>query len=243
VRTTLRWVGVGTHLVRGCAVASRFPTHTPVQRHAAVERWSQGLLTALGVQPRVQGEPQQGPVLVVSNHVSWLDPATLHAANGRLRFVAKSEVRGWPLIGWLAAQSGGLFVRRDNQRDVLRVVQTVAQALTGGDAVAFFPEGTTGHGPELKPFHANLLEAAIAAGVPVQPVLLRYTQPGQAFAKAARYVDGMTLVGSFGRMARTPGLGVAVDWLPAVTPNGYSRRALATQLREQMQAGLNQALP
>lgn len=236
-----RWLGVGAHLARGGVQARRLADRPLPERHAAVQRWSQQLLERLDVVPQVRGAPLTGPVLVVANHVSWLDPATLHAASGRLRFVAKSEIRRWPLVGWLTEQSGGLFVRRESQRDAVRVVHTVAQALSSGDAVAFFPEGTTGHGPQLLPFHANLLQAAIASGVPVQPVLLRYTQPGQAFAEAARYVDDMTLVGSFGRMARTRGMGVAVDWLPAVTPHGLSRRALAALLREQMQAGLDRA--
>ena len=90
------------------------------------------------------------------------------------RFVSKADVRHWPLLGWLVACGGTLFIERERKRDALRVVHQMAEALQAGETVAVFPEGTTSDGHGLLPFHANLLQAAIATETPVQPVALRY---------------------------------------------------------------------
>ena len=94
------------------------------------------------------------------------------------RFVSKADVRHWPLLGWLVDAAGTLYIERERKRDAMRVVHQMAEALAAGDMVAVFPEGTTGDGRALLPFHANLLQAAIAAGAPVQPVALRFSDAG-----------------------------------------------------------------
>ena len=123
------------------------------------------MLRMLGVSLHSEGAPHGGPALVVANHVSWLDILAINAVHP-VRFVSKADVRGWPLVGWVVACGGTLFIERERKRDALRVVHQVAQALAQGQTIAVFPEGTTSEGHGLLPFHANLLQSAIATGTP-----------------------------------------------------------------------------
>ena len=227
------------HLLHGLAtMALRFGSLDTAGRHALVQWWSARLLRLFGVELTVHGQPRTGATLWVANHVSWLDIAVIHAAAPQARFVAKSDVKHWPVLGWLVAGAGTLFIERQSKRDALRVVHQIAAALRAGDAVAVFPEGTTGAGPTLLAFHANLLQAAIATATPVQPLVLRFHQPGQAFSTAVEYVGQTSLWQSLWRVARARGLGVQLEWLPALASAGTDRRSLAAAL----QASISRAL-
>ncbi|MEK8049820.1 lysophospholipid acyltransferase family protein [Ideonella sp. DXS22W] len=220
------------HLLQGMALmALLFPRLDAAGRHRHIARWSRGLLRALGLTVNVRGEKRPGASLLIANHVSWLDIAALHAAVPQARFVSKADVRHWPLVGWLVAGAGTLFIERERKRDALRVVHAMAEALQAGETVAVFPEGTTGPGPELLPFHANLLQAAIATATPIQPAVLRFSQPGEAFSTAAQYIGDTTLVQSIWRIASARGLRVQVDLLPSQATAHADRRALADTLR------------
>ena len=166
---------VTVHVLHGMAVmALRFPSLDAAGRHARIGWWSAGLVRVVGVELRTTGRPRPGATLLLANHVSWLDIAELHAVVPHARFVSKADVLRWPLLGWLIKGAGTLFIARDRKRDALRVVHAMAEALRAGETVAVFPEGTTGPGPAPLPFHANLLQAAIATGTPVQLAVLRF---------------------------------------------------------------------
>jgi 1-acyl-sn-glycerol-3-phosphate acyltransferase len=174
----------------------RFPRLQPEQRAAQVQLWSQRMLSAFGVRVLAQGEVVGGPVLRVSNHLSWLDILVMNAV-APSRFVSKAEVRQWPLIGTLTVGAGTLLIEREKRRDAMRVVHHMAESLQAGDAVAVFPEGTTSNGEALLPFHANLLQAAVVTDVLVQPWALRYRQArtGQPH-NAPLFVGDTTLAAS-----------------------------------------------
>ena len=209
--------------------------------HAIMQRWAVKMLRCLGVTVRVSGAPQAGAVLMVANHVSWLDIPALHASAPRTRFVSKSAIAHWPLLGRLARAGGTLFIERERKRDALRVVHEVADALRKADAVAVFPEGTTGAGHAVLPFHANLLQAAITTDTLIQPVVLRYSEPGLPVSVAAQYIDDTTLVESVMKVCRARGLVVDVHFLPA-EPSELDRRALAERLRERVATELQHIL-
>ncbi|HEV7912118.1 MAG TPA: lysophospholipid acyltransferase family protein, partial [Albitalea sp.] len=134
------------HLLHGALVCALvFPFLTPAQRLRRVQWWSAKLLAALGIALRSEGLPHDGAALIVSNHVSWLDILAINAVRP-VRFVSKADVRHWPLIGWLVACGGTLFIERERKRDALRVVHQVADALKAGHTIAVFPEGTTSDG-------------------------------------------------------------------------------------------------
>ena len=232
----LRVVGM---VARGLWLAGLvMPRRDAAGRRAIVQRWSGQLLQRLGVAVRVSGAAHPGAVLMAANHVSWLDIPALHASAPQARFVSKSAIAHWPLVGRLARAGGTLFIERERKRDAMRVVHEVAAALRQGDAVAVFPEGTTGDGHGVLPFHANLLQAAITTATSVQPVVLRYSEPGQPVSTAAQYVGDTTLVESLMKVCRARGLVVEVRFLPVEPAGQLDRRALAQRLHERISAEL-----
>lgn len=231
-RAVWRLVRAVLHGLHGLGVVLlRFPQLDAAGRHARIAQWSARMLRVLGLQLVVQGRFRPGAKLIVANHVSWLDIMAIHAVCPEARFVSKADVRHWPLLNRLVAAADTLYIERASRRDALRVVHDMADALAAGASVAVFPEGTTGEGWPLLPFHANLLQAAIATGVPVQPVALRFADPQHAYSPAAEYVGDTTLVQSLWRLARAEGLVVHVAALTAEGTAHADRRAMAQHLR------------
>jgi len=213
----------------------RFGRMSVAQQHAAVQRWAQGVLRIMGIGLQVHGRAHAGPVLLVANHISWLDIVVLLAAQ-YCRFVAKSELKAWPLIGPLATAAGTLYIERASSRDAMRVVHHMAERLQAGDVLAVFPEGTTGDGVAVLPFHANLLQAAIAARAPAQAVGLRFVDAWGQPSFAPCYVGDDTFVGSVWRTLCAGGLAVHVAFAAPDLPQGRNRRVWAVDLRGQVMA-------
>ena len=197
------------------------------------------MFAALAIRLDVQGSFRPGAKLIVANHISWLDIMAVHAVCPQARFVSKADVQAWPLIGRLVGAAGTLYIVREKARDALRVVHQMADALASGDTVAVFPEGTTGAGHELLPFHANLLQAAIATEVPVQPVALRYADDLHDVSPAADYTGTISLARILWMLAAAQGLTVRLDVLPAEGVRHADRRALASHLRQQISGALD----
>lgn len=242
LRAAGRLIRLTWHLLRGLRTLRRdFPVLGEAQRQQAIRDWSTQALRILGVHLQVLGEPPlAGPLLVVSNHMSWLDIFVLNASRP-CRFVSKADVKHWPLVGELVAGSGTLFIEREKRRDALRVVHHMAERLQAGDVLAVFPEGTTGEGQGLLPFHANLLQAALATDSPIQPVGLVYLHgQGQALLgeaprhQAPVYVGSTTLLSSLWRTASAPDLQATVHWGEVDTAQGRDRRAWAEALRAEV---------
>ena len=175
LRAVWRLLRAVLHALAGwLTITLLFPRWPRQRREATVQAWSQRMLRILGIPLHVHGTPPaQGPLLLVSNHISWLDILVMHAAR-HCRFVSKADVRHWPLIGTLATGGGTLYIERERRRDAMRVVHHMVESLQAGEIVAVFPEGTVGDGRALLPFHANLIQAAISAHAPVQPVALAF---------------------------------------------------------------------
>lgn len=214
-----------------------FPRWNAQRREATVQAWAQRMLRILGIPLHVTGQaPALGPMLLVANHLSWLDILVLHAAR-HCRFVSKADVRHWPLIGTLATGAGTLYIEREKRRDAMRVVHHMAESLRAGDIVAVFPEGTTGDGQALLPFHANLIQAAISAHAPVQPVALRYLDPASGKDSAGPlYLGEDTLVGSLWRTLAGEPFVAHVRFGEAQEAGGRDRREWSRDLREAVDA-------
>jgi 1-acyl-sn-glycerol-3-phosphate acyltransferase len=227
------------HVLHGTAIClAVFPFLDAAGRLARIQWWNARMLQLLGVTLASRGTPHAAPALVVCNHVSWLDILAIDAVHP-VRFVSKADVRRWPLVGWLVAQAGTLFIERERKRDALRVVHQVADALEQGQTVAVFPEGTTSAGDCLLPFHANLLQAAIATGTPVQPVALRFADAAADPSPAAAYVGDTSLLGSLWAIVTADRLQARVEWLAAEAAVHADRRALAGHLHERIAQALN----
>ncbi len=237
----LRAVG---HVLRGLwIIRSEFGRLTPPQTQLLVREWSRQMLTILGVELVVHGTPPaHGPLLMVSNHISWLDILVLNAAHPS-RFVSKADVKGWPLLGSLITGAGTLYIERESRRDAMRVVHHMAERLREGDTLTVFPEGTTGDGRELLPFHANLLQAAITANAPVLPLAL-------GFADSLRggrhdgplFIGDTTLVASIWSTLCADGVQAQVRYGEAQPPRGRDRRTWAVDLRAEVQRLLDSAV-
>ena len=226
----------GAHIAGGWwTIRTRFPRLTQSQREAEVQRWARGFLRVWRIELQVRGTPPaQGPLLLVANHISWLDILVMHAA-GYCRFVSKSDVKRWPMIGMMATGAGTLYIERDSRRDALRVVHHMRDALLRGEVVAVFPEGTTSNGITLLPFHANLIQAAISAHAPALPVALQFIDGRNgAMSTAPMYIGDQTLLESVWRTLTTPGLRAVVSYGQAQSPEGRERREWAAELRRQV---------
>ena len=235
---------MAVHLLHGMAVmALRFPSLDLAGRQERIQWWSAKLVRVAGLRLYCSGVAQPGAALLLANHISWLDIAAIHAVAPRARFVSKADVLAWPLLGWLIKNAGTLFIERERKRDALRVLHQVAAALTDGDMVAVFPEGTTGSGRELLPFHANLLQSAISTNTPVQGVALRYSDARHSVSPAAEFLGDTTLLQTVWRMLSTPGLSVHVALLPALPSSHTERRALTEAVRVQIDGALNGVAP
>jgi 1-acyl-sn-glycerol-3-phosphate acyltransferase len=214
-------------------IGLRFPKLTPEQRELRVQAWALQFLALWGIHLRVLGQPvHSGPALMVANHISWLDILVIHASR-HCRFVSKSDIRDWPLVGMLATGAGTLYIERTNRKDALRMVKDMADAMRNGDVVAVFPEGTTSDGRELLPFHANLLQAAIQAEAPVQPMSLKFidAQTGE-LSFAPCYIGDDTLIGSMWRTLKARRIEAVVHFGEPQAAMGRDRRQWASQLRE-----------
>jgi len=234
LRAAWRLVRALLHALAGLAtILFEFPRLDLPARHARVQDWARKMLVVLGVGLQVRGEPPaHGPVLLVANHVSWLDILVVHAAR-HCRFVSKSEVRHWPLIGTLATGAGTLYIERQSRRDALRVVHQMAASLKAGDVLAVFPEGTTSDGIDLLPFHGNLIQAAVSANVPAQPVALEFidTATGRPSLTPC-YVGDDTLVGSLWRTVSGAPITAVVSFGQPQQVQGRDRRTWAADLRQ-----------
>jgi 1-acyl-sn-glycerol-3-phosphate acyltransferase len=227
------------HAVHGLLIVLlRFPSLTAEQRQGRIAWWAARMLRVLGIALHVQGSFRPGAKLLVANHISWLDILAVHAVCPQARFVSKAEVRHWPLLGRLVDSAGTLYIERGRARDALRVVHQMAEALRAGDTVAVFPEGTTGDGEALLPFHANLLQAAIATAAPLQPLALRFADAHHAVSPAALFIGDTTLAQSMWWVACADGLRIHITVLPARETAHADRRALAESVRASVATAL-----
>ena len=209
-----------------------FPRISQQQREMRIQAWSLRMLECIAIKLVVKGQPVlNGPMLMVANHISWLDITSLHAARF-CRLVSKSDIKQWPVIGRLAVGVGTLFIERESRRDAMRVVHHMAERLKAGDVIGVFPEGTTSDGTSLLPFHANLFQSAIEANVAVQPVALQFIdwRSGQHSA-APCYVGDDTLAESVWRTLCSSNLAVVITYGLPQYAEGRDRRAWALALK------------
>ncbi|MBV7537379.1 1-acyl-sn-glycerol-3-phosphate acyltransferase [Duganella sp. sic0402] len=227
--TIFRMLRVLLHVFKGMAIcATVFPWIGQERRNAHIRRWSTRLLGLCNV--TVSLAPGSAPVLpcsmVVANHVSWLDIFVVHSLYPS-HFVAKAEIRSWPLAGWLAEKAGTVFISRGNRKDLRQIFKGLVTSLERGERVAFFPEGTTAAQGNLLPFHANLFEAAIDAKVPVQPFALTYEDVGGGSHPSVDFIGDTSFAESIMLILNGPPVKAKLAILPPMSTDGAHRRDLA----------------
>ncbi|HNN44426.1 MAG TPA: lysophospholipid acyltransferase family protein [Azospira sp.] len=191
------------------------------------------MLDILGIRLAADLSAIEPGSLIVANHISWVDVFVLNAARP-VAFVSKSEVRRWPLVGWLAARTDTVFLRRGSRGHAKVVNAEIDALLNTGKDVALFPEGTTTDGTHMLGFHSALLQPAVETGRPIQPVALSYQGNNGLRSVAPAYAGETTLMGSLHAILNTRGITAQAVALPALTPVGRHRRELAHMARERI---------
>ena len=233
------------HLVGGLGTTVFvFPWISPSTRQDLIRRWCRQFLAMLEVEGRVHwrhdGEMPRN-VLIVANHISWLDIFVILSFQPA-RFVAKSELRRLPVVGRLIANVGTLFIERERRRDTHTVNRHTVEALARGDIVAVFPEGTTSDGTGLLKFHSSLLQSAVEAKAHVQPIAIRYRTPEDEFCAAPAFL-GDSLVESFWQVTRERRIIAELHAMPPIPAGSAHRRELSRAAEEAIRTALESPAP
>ncbi|HSH72136.1 MAG TPA: lysophospholipid acyltransferase family protein [Methylophilaceae bacterium] len=242
VTRVFRIIRMVIHTLYGMIIATLLlPRANPRQRDAIISGWSTSLLTLLNVRVVTRGNlpgPDVTSTMFVANHISWVD---IHALNTvrAVRFIAKSEVRGWPVFGWFAQKSNTLFIDRSKKQDAGRIVEVVTESLNAGDCLCYFPEGTTTDGTELKAFKGSILQAAINTESMVWPFTVRYPNADGSANTDMAYWGEMSLVDSIWLVLSQRSPVVELEFLPQVSPRGHERRGLTILVRNTIAGKLN----
>jgi 1-acyl-sn-glycerol-3-phosphate acyltransferase len=225
-----RLIRIGWHIAYGIATATvLFPWLPHPQRTAHIRHWSARLLHILAVRLVIvdaSTPASASPPVIVANHVSWLDVYALNAVRPS-RFVAKSEIRAWPVLGWFSRRAGTLFIERARLRDVLKVNNQISTLLEQGESIAVFPEGTTTDGTVVLPFRPALLQPAVAAGADVQAVALRYTRADGSVCSEVDYTADRSLVESIALALTQPVIHAHLQFLTPLATANLHRREVA----------------
>ena len=226
---------LAAHLSFGAAAAALSPKGVDER---FMRGWCRLACAILGLRVRRIGTPAPCPSLYVANHISWLEILALGSVTP-LGFVAKDDVRRWPLIGALAAAAGTLFLRRGSAHAAARVVASAVERLAEGRSVAVFPEGTSTSGESVLAFKASLFEAPARLGCDVQPVSVYY--PGAlGRSSIAPFIGADEFLPHLLRVLGEPGLDVRLTYAPAISGHGRTREELARAAREEVLAGLRE---
>lgn len=195
-----------------------------------IQRWAKNVLLILEVEVQCDGPlPASCAGLMVANHLSWLDVLVLQSQLPGV-FVAKAEVRRWPLVGWMAQACATIFVERSSRQSARGMVESALAAFQQGYSVIVFPEGTSSDGSDLAHFHTNIFESAIKAQTHVQPVTLRYLDAATGLpSDAALFIGDMTLVSSLRKVMAKSGIKTRVHLGERIPARGQNRKSLAMQ--------------
>ncbi len=240
---SLRLVRLVSKLLQGLWISvNGYRRAQGAARHEIVRRWSRELLSIADIDVRAVGFPQLGPqrpVTLVANHVSWVDIFALNTQRA-CHFIAKAELRDWPLAGKLLDNVGTIFINRSDRKETHRLGEVVREMMTNGETVAVFPEGTTSLGRDVLKFHASLLEPVVQAGGEVWVVAIRYFH-GSARSDAASYIGDMTFMQSLKQIHREGPLTAELTFVGAIDCAGKTRREVASEAEAMVRGCITQS--
>jgi 1-acyl-sn-glycerol-3-phosphate acyltransferase len=202
-------------------------------RAAWLHKWCRFACRVLGIRVRTHGSmPSSG--LLVSNHLSYLDIVVLSSIRPCI-FVAKRDVAGWPLFGWLARAAGAIFVDRERRMSSNDAVDCIRKAIAGGFVVVLFPEGTSSDGSTVLPFKSALLECVVQLHCPVAAGSIDYSVDKGAVADEVCYWRDMTLVPHLLNLLFKREIRAKYSFLPARTRDG-NRKEIARELHDEIES-------
>lgn len=230
------------HVLYGLFIAGIvLPRLSHERRDRVISRWSAALLDLLNIRVVTRGDiPPRNltNTMFVGNHISWVD---IHALNSvhTTRFIAKSEIKRWPVFGYFAIKVNTLFVDREKRHDAGKIVSITKRALLAGDCICFFPEGTTTDGSEVRPFKGSLLQAAIEAKAQVRSFSIYYPDEESKPNTGMAYWGEMNLIESMRLVIKQRSQMVVLDFAKPIDAAEYDRRNLTTAVRQAIISRLN----
>ncbi|OSI13396.1 lysophospholipid acyltransferase family protein [Neisseria canis] len=193
-------------------------------RNRIISNISSEILHILNVklEVRTPKPPTGHSMLVVANHVSWLDIFAISALcpSG---FIAMKEMQSWPILGKIAANAGTVFIDRKNRKDISPINHAISTALAEGHNVCFFPESATSSGIGLLPFKAALFESAIQADAAIQPIALRYYDNTGSRTTVPSFAN-VNLIQSVWRILSMDEMTVTMDFAPPIMPSEHPEK-------------------
>ena len=228
-RLTQAWraLRLALHLLRmAIGSACLYPFSGATHRAQLKQQWSRKVLDILAITLETQAIAAPCGCLVIANHISWLDIFAINAVRPAA-FIAKAEIRQWPLIGWLSALNDTVFLHRGSRGHARIVNARIDELLNSGKDVALFPEGTTTDGTRLLGFHAALLQPAIETGRPILPLAISYLNANGSISLAPSFAGETRLMQCVFAILASPQLTVRLTPLPIIESTDKSRRELS----------------
>ncbi len=242
----IRWTRLMLHIGIGLLVAGVIFPRVGAQRQARITQWwSQKTLRILNVVLSIYGaRPAEGVrnLVIASNHISWLDIYVINAAQPA-RFVAKAEIRNWPIVGWLCERAGTIFIHRTKRSDTARINEEMRAVLATGWSIGLFPEGTTTSGDRLLKFHSSLFEPAVVNRAVVSPIALRYRSSSGEPTDVVAYIGELSFAESLTKIIAQKSMIAEITFAPAIETATLTRRDLALRAEAAVAAILNVPLP
>lgn len=241
----LRGCRLALHILYGMLLSIIYPLLNHARQRRTVKTWSRQLLTILNIGIKIEGEQLahgEAGCLMVANHISWLDIFVLNAIHPAI-FIAKSEVRDWPFIGWLCKRNGTIFINRTVRQDAVAINQKVSGLLRHGVCIVLFPEGTSSDGKLVGHFHSALIQPSIDAEARLCPIALRYRDAAGELSGAAAFTGDTTLVQSIWNILRCHHLDTLVVFTPALLAANKNRRELARAAQQAIAQELKNIVP
>lgn len=234
LREAYRWPLVAAHLLKGVALVK---TLGYASDEARIAKYQADLVSLIGVNVRVLGQPADETSLWACNHISWVDAPIIGSFPGCVS-VAKYEVSEWPLIGDLVKAGDTLFIKRGaNQANQVR--DQMVEILDEGRNVVVYPEATTTAGNQVSYVFPRLLSAATQAAVPIQPISVRYSNAANG-ESIAPYIDNMDFMPHLRRLMAEKRIDCTIEFLPLID-SAQPRDDIANELRQSLANSL--ALP
>ena len=242
----IRWTRLLTHVGVGLvAVGAIYPRVSARRRAIITGWWARKLLRILNILLSIHGaRPLEDArnLIVAANHISWVDIFVINATHPS-RFIAKAEIRDWPIAGWLSDKAGTIFIRRTRRSDTAKINETMHNVLAEGATIGFFPEGTTTSGDKLLKFHTSLFEPAVANTATIAPAAIRYRASDGEPSAAAAFIGELSFAESIAMIISEKSMIAEITFAPQIEAAGLSRRELALSSEAAIARILNVPLP
>lgn len=247
LRAAFRGTQFVLHLSLGVILGSGYRLRYGAQWHltpagqSIIHWWMQHVTRIVDIHITQYGTPLKSNVMLVSNHISFLDIVVISAIVP-VRFLAKDSVRYWPIIGYLTSLSGSLFIQRGKRQQITSTIEDIGSALQNGRPLVIFPEGTTSIGMQVLKFHTGLFQAAVDHAIPVQPITLHYRRHNTA-DRIAAYIDQDNFLLTLLRLMAQDNTEVHVIFSAPLLAGEQSRQILAAQCHARISQALQSHLP